>query len=426
MMGEAMFKFIHAADIHLDSPLRGLEQYDGAPVGQIRGATRQALASLVELAIAEQVAFVLFAGDLYDGEWRDYNTGLFFAAQMTKLREAGIRVFLITGNHDAASQLTRYLRLPDNVTMFSVQRPETVYLEAFNVALHGQGFYARAVTDDLSAAYPQPAPHLLNIGLLHTSVDGREGHEPYAPCSRDGLLLKGYDYWALGHVHRREVLHREPWIVFPGNIQGRHVREVGPKGCTLVTVQDRQVVSVAHRDLDVLRWAVCNVDVAGAPTGDDVVDQVRQALERELVASDGRPLAVRVRLLGACKAHSELAAHHERWTNEIRTAATDVGNGTLWVEQVKLHTRTQADLDQTLARDDALGELLRALLDWETDEPFLQEVSNEFRDLARKLPPELRSGDEAIDLNDPQALRQAVEDVKHLLLARLLAREDGQ
>src|SRR5918996_1910432 len=115
-MGEAMFKFIHAADIHLDSPLRGLEQYDGAPVEQIRGATRQALANLVELALAERVAFVLLAGDLYDGEWKDYNTGLFFAAQMTRLREAGIRAFLIAGNHDAASQLTRYLRLPDNVT----------------------------------------------------------------------------------------------------------------------------------------------------------------------------------------------------------------------------------------------------------------------------------------------------------------------
>ncbi len=421
-----MFKFLHAADIHLDSPLRGLEQYDGAPVEQIRGATRQAFVNLVDLAIAERVAFVLLAGDLYDGDWKDYNTGLFFAAQMTRLREAGIRAFLIAGNHDAASQLTRYLRLPDNVTMFSVQQPETVHLDAFNVALHGQGFYARAVTDDLSVAYPQPEPHLLNIGLLHTSVDGREGHEPYAPCSRDGLLLKGYDYWALGHVHRREILHREPWIVFPGNIQGRHVREVGPKGCTLVTVQGDQIISATHRDLDVLRWAVCNVDVSGAATADDVVDHVRQALERELAASGGRPLAVRVRLLGACKAHGELAAHHERWTNEIRTVATDVGNGTLWIEQVKLHTHAQADLDQMLARDDAMGDLLRSLLDWDTDEPFLQEVANEFRDLVRKLPAELRSGDEAIDLNNPQTLRQAAEDVKHLLLARLLSQEDGR
>src|SRR5262245_9229760 len=203
-MGAIMFKFIHAADIHLDSPLRGLEHYDGAPVARIRGASRQALVNLVDLAIAEQVAFVLFVGDLYDGEWRDYNTGLFFAAQMTKLREVNIRVGLIAGNHDAASQVTHYLRLPDNVTMFSVHHPQTVHLETCDVALHGQGFEKRAVTVDLSTSYPQPDPYLFNIGLLHTSLNGREGHESYAPCSIEGLRSKGYDYWALGHVHKRE------------------------------------------------------------------------------------------------------------------------------------------------------------------------------------------------------------------------------
>src|SRR5262245_49868226 len=172
-MGAIMFKFIHAADIHLDSPLRGLEHYDGAPVAHIRGATRQALVNLVELALAEQVAFVLIAGDLYDGEWRDYNTGLFFAAQMSKLREVDIQVGIIAGNHDAASHMTRYLRLPDNVTMFAVHHPQTVYLKAWDVALHGQGFAKRAVTVDLSTAYPQPDPSLFNIGLLHTSLNGR-------------------------------------------------------------------------------------------------------------------------------------------------------------------------------------------------------------------------------------------------------------
>lgn len=421
-----MFTFIHAADIHLDSPLRGLELYDGAPLEQIRGATRQALVNLVDLAIGEQVAFVLLVGDLYDGDWKDYNTGLFFAAQMTKLRDAGIRVFLIAGNHDAASIVTRYLRLPDNVTIFSVQKPETIYLEAIDVALHGQGFSQRAVTDNLSAAYPGAVPHLLNIGLLHTSLDGREGHEPYAPCSIEELRSKGYDYWALGHVHTQEVLHRDPWIVFPGNIQGRHVREVGAKGCKLVAVQDRQIVSVSHRDLDVLRWSVCNVDVQGAETGDEVVDRVRQALGRTWAEHNQCPMAVRVRLVGACRVHGELSAHHERWLNEIRGVATDVSNGALWIEQVKQHTQPHVDLEAMLARDDVLGELLRTLVTCETDAAFLEEVADEFRPLQHKLPPELRAGDDAIDLDNPQTLRQAVEDVKHLLLARLLAGEDGR
>jgi DNA repair protein SbcD/Mre11 len=294
------------------------------------------------------------------------------------------------------------------------------------VALHGQGFYRRAVTDNLSVAYPKAEPHLLNIGLLHTSLDGREGHEPYAPCSIEELRSKGYDYWALGHVHTQEVLHRDPWIVFPGNIQGRHVREVGAKGCKLVTVQDHQVVSVSHRDLDVLRWTICHVDVDGVGTGDDVVDHVRQALERAWAENNHCPMAVRVRLLGACQAHGELSAHHERWINEIRSVATDVSNGALWIEKVKLHTRVQADLDEMLARHDALGDLLRALVHWETDAPFLDDVADELRSLQHKLPPELSTGEGAIDLDNPQTLRQAVEDVKHLLLARLLAGEDGR
>jgi exonuclease SbcD len=153
---------------------------------------------------------------------------------------------------------------------------------------------------------------------------------------------------------------------------------------------------------------------------------VRQALMRELADGSSRPLATRLRLMGACQAHGELSANLDRWTNEIRTVATDVSHGALWIEQVKMQTRTQADLDQMLTRDDALGDLLRALLEWETNESFLAEVAGEFQALSRKLPAELRSGDDPIDLDDPQTLRQAVEDVKHLLLARLLSQEDSR
>jgi DNA repair protein SbcD/Mre11 len=254
-----------------------LARYKGAPVEQIRGAIRRALENLVELAIAEKAAFVLLVGDLYDGDWKDYNTGLFFAAQMARLREANIRVFLVAGNHDADSQITRHLRLPDNVTIFPTQAPERQVLADFDVALYGQGFHTRAVTNDLSAAYPQPDPTLLNIGLLHTSVDGREGHEPYAPCTVDCLRSKGYDYWALGHVHKRETLHEDPWILFPGNTQGRHVRETGPKGCLLVTVRDGRALP-EFRELAVLRWPVCEVDVSGATTAEEALDRVRHAL----------------------------------------------------------------------------------------------------------------------------------------------------
>src|SRR5690554_5608822 len=210
MKNTSQFRFIHAADIHLDSALHGLERYEGAPVEEIRSATRRAFDNLVELAIDEQVAFVLLAGDLYDGDWKDYNTGLYFSERMGRLREAGIRVFMIAGNHDAASQITKHLRLPDNVKAFSTHSPETAFVEELSVAIHGQGFVSRAVTDDLSQAYPPGDAQLFNIGLLHTCLDGKPGHEPYAPCTVSGLRSKGYQYWALGHVHKREEVSREP------------------------------------------------------------------------------------------------------------------------------------------------------------------------------------------------------------------------
>lgn len=171
----SMIRFIHTADIHLDSPLKGLERYDGAPVDEIRGATRQAFENLVELAIDREVDFVLIAGDLYDGDWKDHNTGLFFVGQMNRLREVGIPVVMISGNHDAANKMTRSLRLPDNLERLGHTRPTASKLDRLaelGVAIHGQSFEKPAQFDNLAQGYPHKQSGMLNIGLLHTSLDG--------------------------------------------------------------------------------------------------------------------------------------------------------------------------------------------------------------------------------------------------------------
>lgn len=423
-----MLKFLHAADVHLDSPLRGLERYDGAPAEEIRSATRRAFENLVALAIEEEVAFVLLAGDLYDGDWKDYNTGLFFSQQMARLQEAEIRVFLLAGNHDAASQITKVLRAPANVKVFSTKRPETEILADLGVAVHGQGFAHAAVSEDLAAGYPEPVPHLFNIGLLHTSLDGRPGHASYAPCTVDGLRSRGYQYWALGHVHEREVVDSDPWIVFPGNVQGRHARETGAKGATLVTVDDRHAVRLEHRDLDVFRWAVCAVDLTETAGSGEALDRVRTALDGELGRSDGRPLAVRLRLEGACPVHADLAGASDHWVEEFRSVANSFGEGKLWIEKVLFRTRPAADLQSAFHREDALGGLLRTVRDLEAGDEDLAELAAGFAELRTKLPAELFSGlsgeIEALDPTDPERLRGLLGEVKDLLLARLLARSE--
>jgi len=418
------WKFVHAADIHLDSPLRGLERYEGAPVEEIRGATREALKNLVELCLAEQVVLLVIAGDLYDGDWKDYNTGLFFVKNIARLTRAGIRVFIVRGNHDAASSTTKTLRLPDGAEVFSTREAETFTLENPPVAVHGRSYEKREVTDDISAGYPASVPDCFNLGVLHTALSGRAGHEPYAPCTPEGLAAKGYDYWALGHVHQREIVSEDPWIVFSGNVQGRHVRETGEKGATLVTVEDGRVMAQENRILDVVRWARVEVDVSGEPDAASVVESARDALAAELETADGRTLAARVNITGVTPAHGQLLGDPARWIGEVRGAANALA-GDIWIEKVELKTRTAIDVALLSARDDAMGGLVRRIREIQENPTALQELLPELDDLRKKLPPEYLEPDAGLDFNRTETLAELVAEVEQTLLPRLSDEEDA-
>lgn len=418
MEGPHVFRFLHVADIHLDSPLRGLERYEGAPLDKLRNATRQALKNLVQTAIDEQVAFVVIAGDLYDGDWRDYQTGLFLVGQMGRLREASIPVFIIAGNHDAANKMTRDLRLPPNVKVFGHKKPETLRLDDFQVAIHGQSFATQAVYDDLAASYPTGQRGWFNIGLLHTCGPGSAEHESYAPCTLDTLRGKQYDYWALGHIHQREVLHDDPHIVYSGNLQGRSVRETGPKGCMLVTVNDAGKVHVEPRFLDVLRWQHCRVECAGATNEDEVLERVGGTFQDLIRTADDRLLAVRVELTGACPVHKKLTSKKEQCVNEIRSLANETGDA--WVEKVILRTTSHETLDESYLTDGTLGELDQLFAEINADHERLMGLGEALADLKRKLPPELKEGPDALDFDDPDHVRAILEQARHILVSRLV------
>ena len=413
-----MVKFIHTADIHLDSPLKGLETYEDAPVEEIRGATRRAFDNLIDLAIEEEVDFILIAGDLYDGDWKDYNTGLFFASRMGRLSKAGIKVFIVSGNHDAASRTTKAMPLPDNVTLFSPRKPQSVKLDDFGIIIHGQSYSFRAVTDNLASQYPQNDSNYFNIGLLHTSLTGREGHEDYAPCTLDELKSKGYDYWALGHVHKREIVSEDPWIVFPGNIQGRHIKETGAKGATLVIVEDGRITEVEERELDVLRWATCQVDLSECETSDMVYDAVRQGFEQELEQADGKTLALRLVLTGKCPVHAQLLDRTAQWTEEFRGIAAGFGN--VWLEKVKFQTSRKKSLEEIFGEDTPIAGLLQSIQHLELDGDTLLGLVPELSALKSKLPAEIHSGDEPFLDPSPEKIAELRTDVQELLIAKLL------
>lgn len=410
--------FLHAADVHLDSPMQGLERYEGAPVERLRDATRRALEGLVSLALAREVAFVVIAGDLYDGDWRDYRTGLFFNAQMVRLLDARIPVFVGKGNHDAASEITLALTSPGNVSLFPTAKPETFIREDLGVALHGRSYPQRRVDEDLTPSYPAALPGLLNIGVLHTCLDGREGHEAYAPCSLDGLRRRGYGYWALGHVHTAEIVAREPWIVFPGNTQGRTARETGPKGVGLVSYEGIEVTGYEPAAVDVVRWAHARVEASAARDGEEALELVRRQLTDMARHAEGRLLAVRVDVEGASAAHGMLHANPARFTNEIRSLANELGD--VWVEKVRFLTRPHTDRDALRRREDAIGDLVRALDGAEECDADLARFAGELDELRAKLPHDVLGAPELPAVGDLAGWRALVREAKETLLGRLV------
>ncbi len=384
----SFFRFIHAADIHLDSPLTGLAGIEGRVAERIRSAPRAAFEALIEMAIQDQVDFVVIAGDLYDGTLRDYKTGLFFAEQMGRLNQASIAVFVLYGNHDAESVITKSLTLPDNVQVFSSRTAQTFSLDRLNVALHGHSFREKVVTDNLVRFYPAPVEGAFNIGVLHTALGGMGDHANYAPCSLQELVAKGYDYWALGHVHKGQVLNEQPHVVFPGNLQGRHIRETGPKGACLVTVEEGEVIEITTQTFDVVRWAEFKVDVAATGNINDVVDLVEQALAQGVANADGRLLSARIVLQGCTELHSQLVMDVDYLTAEARAVALGLGDEVAWVERVAVKT-TPVSVAPPV--DDTLGVLQHMLKEAITDEDLLGQLNSNISELISKLPHKLRN-----------------------------------
>jgi DNA repair exonuclease SbcCD nuclease subunit len=411
-------RFLHAADLHLDSPLRGLDRYEGAPVERLRTATRAALERLVDLALEQRVDFVLLAGDLYDGDWQDFRTGLFFREQMVRLNRANIRVFAVQGNHDAQGVISKQLTLPENVHVFSSRSAQTRQLDNLAVAIHGRSFPNRAVEEDLVPSYPEPVPGYFNIGLLHTSLNGRQGHDRYAPTHIETLVAKGYDYWALGHVHAREVVHEQPRIVFPGNLQGRHANETGPKGCELVTV-DAGRMEAEFIALDVARWNHINLALDGIDRVEDMQDAFRNALQPLLADAADRLHALRVTLTGASHLQQTEARQPGTLAAELRAAAQDHADAEIWIEQVKLTLAAPLDRAQAAERQDAVGELIRLVDGISGDEAVLRQwAQGSLGNVLDNLPPEVAAG-ELPEWHDADALRGLLLEAEATVLARL-------
>ena len=416
------FRFVHAADIHIDSPLKGLAGHEGPAAERIRTATREAFDNLVGQAIDSEASFFIIAGDLYDGDWRDFQTGLFFIRQMGRLAEANIPVFLLHGNHDAESQITRRLDLPENVRVFSSRRPQTLKIEELGVALHGMSFRQRDVAENLVSAYPEALKGWFNIGVLHTGLGGLGGHANYAPCMIEDLINKGYDYWALGHVHKQQVIREKPRVVFPGCLQGRHIRETGEKGALFIQVEENEIHELGHLASDVVRWAVVLVDVEDCGTVPDVEDCVRSAIGEAIRRdAEGRLLACRVILKGKTGLHGRLIASSESLLAQARGAALGFGEEAAWVERLKIETEPVSDPGTIQETQDAIGDLRELLADACKDEDVRNLLDADIGLFIRKLHHEIKEDveDAALAAAISGKYEDLIGEVTDYLVARI-------
>ena len=382
------FSFVHTADIHLDSPLRSLALRDPDLAELIANATREAFERTINLCIDEGVDALMIAGDLYDGDQTSMKTAIFLATQLQRLNEVGIQVFIVRGNHDAQSRITRELTLPEGVKVFG-GRGETVVLDRprdeVPVAVHGVSFARPQAPNSRVPRFGTPVGNSFNIGLLHTSLSGSAEHDDYAPCSVADLASVGFDYWCLGHVHKREVHSQNPFVVMPGMPQGRDIGEAGPKSVTIVRVGDGGVVDCRPHPTSVAQFERISVDLTAVTDQQDVAERIGVGLAHARAGAESDQLVVRLELRGKTELVWRLRRDPELVKAEAIHRAGTVGR--TWIEELELAVSSYGD-----TAVGPIGEIAETIRQGIAPSASFQQSALEMvEDLTKALPPAARN-----------------------------------
>jgi exonuclease SbcD len=356
------FSFVHTADLHLDSPFSAIRQNAPELSGTVRDAALHAYESVIRLCLQKKVDFLLVAGDVYDGADRNLRAQVRFRDGLMRLHEAGISSFIVHGNHDPLEGWSSSLEWPPSVHIFGDQA-ETAEARAGDALLarvQGISYAKREERRNLSLLFERKDA-AFHIGLLHANVGQDTGHEPYAPCSLEDLRRAGMDYWALGHVHRARVLAEgPPTIVYPGNTQGRSIREAGRKGCYLVRVSEDGHVDLEFHGTEAVYWAFREVSISGLRTEGDLLNTLERACRDLAGEASGRPVMARILLTGSgplCKPLRSPGQVSD--LTEILRERGLSGSPFVWVEQVRVDVTPERDVKALTEANDFVGELLR-------------------------------------------------------------------
>jgi len=399
------FRFVHAADLHLDTPFQGVAQPAPAVAEALRDASLAAWDELVELTLREQAAFLLLAGDIYDGAERGMRAQFRFLHGLERLADARVPVFIVHGNHDPLGEgWSGIERWPETVKVFGSDQVTAASAERDGTTLatvHGISYAQRAVSDNLAARFPSPDDHGLQVALLHCNAGGNAEHEAYSPCSVAQLLDAGYQYWALGHIHRRQSLGSgKVAIEYPGDLQGRSAKasELGEKGALVVEASGHRLQPVRFATCDRVRFAVVEADIATLGDMTHVRDALLDDLARLQTQHGGCGLLLRGRLSGRGGLHTDLRRPDAlpALLDELRAACNSEAPF-VWWDALSDQTRSPIDREAIARRGDLSAELLHLGAALATD----QEARRGFLEAAlaegpgRQLPEESRAPDDA-------------------------------
>lgn len=416
------FRFIHTADLHLDSPLRSLSLRNRDLADLIGDSTRRALVSIVDLALEEQVDAVIIAGDLYDGDQTSMKTARFLAGQLGRLDAAGIATYVIRGNHDALSRITQELILPPSVKLYS-GRAEIVEADrgGLRLAIQGMSFAKPHAPESLLPKFRPPVTDAVNIGILHTSLGGAAGHDVYAPCGAAELHAAGFDYWALGHIHQRMVHPGSRTVIMPGMPQGRDINESGPKSVSLVTVRDDRTVMVEERLTSLAEFARVAVDLTPATSWFEAVEMIEAALVAARGTTASEHLVSRLVLTGTTPLAFRIRRDRDLLQTEAEARAEGIGR--TWIEKLELSVQPPGEAGTVASADPLveLGSLMRS--DSAASHGLREDVRRMVKELRDDLPAESRgfSGDDEAEFE--AFVAQLLADGSDDVIARL--KSDG-
>jgi len=376
------FSFIHTADLHLDSPLKGISEVSKEISLELTEATFKAFNKIIDLCIEKQVDFLLIAGDIYDGADRSLRAQIRFRDGLKRLSDAGIKAYIVHGNHDPLDGWSANLDWPKNVHIFKGKSVEKVSVEKDGeeiAQLYGISFHNREIKTNLTYKFPKISKSkkaLFTIGMLHCNVGTTTGHEPYAPCTLQDLFTQNFDYWALGHIHKKAIINEDnPLVIYPGNPQGLHPKEAGARGCFLVNVNENDKPTAEFIEVDSIRWFVEELSTDALYTEEELISKIHNRIEKIRKEAKGHPSICRIILTGRSALHSSIA--RKGVLDDILKDVREDEEGEkqfVWIEGIEDNTNPKIDRKSLLERKDFIGDLAKLFEDFSDEEDRIAEL----------------------------------------------------